>query len=448
LTISFVSLMTSVSAQQGLTVVEIWNNAMSVVDLAVSRDGSSIAVVNSTGLYFFDSHNPVARWWYLNGTTSEKFMSVAISANGHYVIVGNNTIGSIYYFDGGNFRTGLQSAGSWKWVSKHFVGDVERRTIDISDDGQFVVVGGTGDKVYYFFGCTSRVGIGNPWDWISEQQSGFIHAVDISPDGKYVAAGGLGSGVVFFADANVAGVSPRVPNWKSASNIFVVDVAVSHDGYAVAVAAADVSNPDTTLHYWANAKSLTGNPLNTWNRTILFGCVDASGDGDRVVAGTGMMIGSLHFWNDAKTLVGKDIAETWIRLPDELVFDVGTSDDGNIIAAVVPFTAVPYHAAGEPLFSNGPVGPGKVYFYTAAGDLFGNFTTSSGVNKLSMSGSGGITAVGGDGLRSLYVFEIPMAVGGEVIPVMGGGQFVSILLPLVLLAGAGCSLFLRKRRVQ
>lgn len=429
------SILPVLSAQQGLTVIELWNNAMPVDDLAVSRDGSYIAVVNSTGLYFFNSHNPVVRWWYLTtwGTTGEQFMSVAISGDGDYVIVGNNTKGAIYYFDGGDTRTGLQPSGSWKWVSKQFAisggnSDVERRTIDISDDGQFVVVGGTGSDVYYFFGCTSRSGIGNSWDWSSFRPA-LVDAVDMSPNGKYVAAGGASPGeVAFYADANVAGGASRTPTWYCERNIgHIVDIAVSDDGYAVAA----VSQPAPTLHYWSNAKSLTGQPLNTWNRTYGFGCVDLSSNGDNVVTGSSVT-GSLHFWDDARTLSGKDIAETWTRVPIESVYDVGINDNGNIIAAVVPF--------GD--------GPSEVYFYTGSGDLIAHFTHPPGLDKLSMSGNGGITAVGGKSTDSLYVFEIPIVVGGEVFPTLVAGQLVFYALSLVILAGAGCSLLLRRRRVQ
>jgi WD40 repeat protein len=420
------------AAAQG-SVVELWSNPMEVDDLAVSKDGFYVAAVNMTGLYFFASHSPSPRWWYLTTweTTGEKFMSVAVSGDGSYVVVGNNTLGSVYYFDKGTTRTGLQAAGTWKWVSKHFPtsggnSDVERRTIDISDDGQFVVVGGTGSDVYYFFGCTSRSGIGNSWDW-SSGVIALVHAVDMSPNGKYVAAGGVSPGLVaFYADANIPGGASRSPTWISTKDIEnIMDIAVSDDGYAVAAVSGSVPG---TLHYWANAKGLTGTPLNTWNRTYPFRCVDISSKGDSVVTGS-QVEASLHYWKGAGSLAGLDIPETWTRLDGNSIADVGINDEGTIIAAVIPY------GAGQ-----------GVYFYRSSGDEIGHFSTDSSLDKLSMSGNGGITAAGGGGTRSLHVFEIPIPVGGAVLIPNILGTLVPVLTVLVALAGTIGSLVLRRKK--
>jgi hypothetical protein len=62
----------------------LWNNTMSVYDVAVSRDGNYIAAVNGSGLYYFAANSSSPRWWENPPTY---FISVAISADGEYVAV-------------------------------------------------------------------------------------------------------------------------------------------------------------------------------------------------------------------------------------------------------------------------------------------------------------------------------------------------------------------------
>lgn len=430
------------TAAEGYSIDELWTNPMQVTDVAVSKDGNYLAAVNETGLYFFgwDSPNPI--WWYLN-SSGDNFLSVAISADGQYVIAGNSTNGAIYYFGGCLGRTGQQPSDGYTWVSQPFIyfgpagnNDVERRTIDISDNGEYVVVGGTGERVYYFIDCTTKSNTGVNWEWYSYTYLGLVHAVDMSPDGRYVVAGGpdwstgMQGEVLFFIDANAGSPGLRSPTWNNHTGLGpIVDVAVSDDGYSVS--AVSINLP-FTLYYWAGASGMSGsvNVNANWTRLHGFSSVDMSSDGQRVVAGfTELNVASLHYWDNARTLSGTNVAETWVRVPDLSVIDVGISDDGNLILAG---TGRPYSAL----------------FYTNDGTLIGNFTLDRQGIIVSMAGSGTSAAVGSVTIDTLYFFRITKtnAVGGDVLS-LDGLMLLAPYLAVTLVAGAVLAgVLLRMRR--
>jgi hypothetical protein len=295
--------------------------------------------------------------------------------------------------------------------------------------------------VYYFVNCTSKSGASQPFDW-SRGVIGFVETVDMSADGKYVAAGGptnwppTSDGfVAFFTDANV---QPYPPSYKwlarsTGSIECIFDLAVSDDGYGVVAVSLSIAE---TLYYWTDASHLSGDPNPNWTRLHNFSSVDMSSDGDEVVAGHGVLIASLHFWNAARTRTLADEPETWVNLAELPVLGVGISDDGNIIAATTfNATSLLY----------------EVYFYTSSAELIGSYALQSQDYLLSMSGDGHIVAVGG-GLAaedSLTVFAITRQtpVGGEIFP----PNIFELLVPYLLvlaLAIAGTAACLLRRRIR
>jgi hypothetical protein len=438
---------------------------MFVNDVAVSTDGQYIAAVNNTAIAFFSRGSSTPLWWY-NNIDAERFLSVAISADGDQVIVGNSSevggkTGSIYYFDNCHGRSGLQANDSYDWTSAHFFNamnpDVERRTIDISANGEFVVVGGTGDSLYYFRDCTSKSGAGENWDW----QLSFgdeILAVDMTPDGRYVAFGGgvfSGNGfVAFTGNADLLGPpGSHYINWTCVVGSWIIDIAISNDGYAVAA----VGNPVTTLHYWADAKSLSGTPqINTWNNTSPFSSVDVDSSGNRVVAGRGfyLPLTTLHFWDGARSMNGMNISETWTRLDGLAVSDVGIDDRGEVIVAtsqildgVIVATSQILDGVIVPTFRP-PIGHGfNTNFFTADGSLIANFTIDAPGWVVSVAGDGNTAAVGTFGLPgTLYIYGITIIVpvGGELLAVDKLAFFAPYMIVATLIVAAGALL---KRRV-
>ena len=363
----------------------LWNNSMSVYDVAVSRDGNYIAVVNDTGLYYFAWDNSTPKWWYL---WQNIFRSVAISANGEYVVAGDNS-GHLCYFNDSKTTTNERPSPTWESTSLY--GQIQRGTLDMSDDGEYVVVVGTGSSLYYFANCTARSSFGENPTWQKMFGVADFLAVDLSPDGRYVAAGGSAYGpngfVVFYKDANIMPY-PTEEAWFSSSSInsSIIDLALSDDGYAVV--ATDLVTLET-LYYWANATTLTGDPNATWKNEWAYSCVDMSADGDSVVAG-GNSPQIVHFWSNAREQEGTQEAN-WVRYQAPYnADDVAISDGSGIIAATTHTTTPDY----------------KAYFFKSDGSMIGEFDLLQYSPLVSMSGNGSITAIGGLGFDSLYVFRM------------------------------------------
>ncbi|MGB9676394.1 MAG: WD40 repeat domain-containing protein [Candidatus Bathyarchaeales archaeon] len=371
-------------------IIMLWNNSMSVYDVAVSTDGGYIAAVNETGLYYFEWNVSTPKWWY-SGTT---FLSVAISGDGEYVVAGDNS-GYLSYFNDSRATTGERSAPTW--TSQYLGGQVERGTLDMSYDGEYVVVGGTGITIYYFAECTTRSGTAENPTWVTGFLVDDFYAVKISPNGEYVAAGGRNSSiegfVVFYKDATTASGSYD-PLWICRSYIHapIIDLALSEDGYSVAaVDIGMVPEGTATLYYWANAADISVEPEPTWTRNVAFLCVDMSYNGAEVVAGTSPAGPcGLHFWANARERSGYNQAENWTRREGEIIRDVAISGNGGLIAA----------AAQAPDESNN-----TAYFFKSDGTLIANFDLPEFSPLVSMSGDGVINAVAGPGYDSLYVFQ-------------------------------------------
>ena len=394
----------------------LWTNPMEVFDVKVAGDGAHLAAVNSSpsGLYFFSYDNSTPVWWWLD--TADVPLSVAISFDGNQVAVGTST-GFVHYFDGCLLRSGVQ--GSETWRSIDLGGAIERRTIDMSDDGQIVVVGGTGDAVYYFAGCRARSGSTEATTWLDyPTQCLEIFAVDLSPDGQFIAVGGSkfapgGGFVAYYMQASTPPF-PKNEVWNARSSIAepISDIKVSDDGYSVAAVSGLIV---ATLHYWRNSAGLAGDPLDTWNNTLPYACVDTSADGNEVVAGKPLpAICGIHFWANARSLTGINVSESWSRHEGELVPDVAINKAGTVLAAV----AARFNAGTEYF----------AYFYRADGVSMGEFQLDSASDKVSMSNSGETVVVGGAVIDSLYVFiiQVPETVGGTIV--FGDLQVIAPLL--------------------
>jgi hypothetical protein len=365
----------------------LWNNSMIVYDVAVSKDGNYIAAVNGTGMFYFEWDNSTPKWWYLWQNT---FRSVAISADGEYVVAGDNT-GHLCYFNSSRATTGERNSPTW--MSAGLGGPIERGTLDMSDDGEYVALGGTGITVWYYAGCHERRTYNENKTWNNYLAAWDVLTVDISSDGKYVTVGGTNTSftgfVAFYVNASTVPY-PTEPFWSSWSSISnpIRDLALSDDGYAIVAVDQFAIR---TLYYWANAITLSGDPNATWTNNGAFHCVDMSADGNEVVAGTAPpIIGSLDFWADARERSGPDQAENWTRREDEIILDAAISDDGGIIVA----------SAEAPDMSNY-----TAYFFKADGNMIDKFDLPEYSPLVSMSGNGLTTAVAGPSFDSLYVFR-------------------------------------------
>ncbi len=404
---------------------------MSVNDLAVSKDGRYVVAVNGTGVYYYASENSNPRWWYL-AKLADSFVSVAISANGRYVVASNRTA-DILYFANSDTRTGLQASATWTGMTASI--RTNRDALDISDDGENVAAWTDcfDGHVYYYNASTTKTG-SRPWTWIDVNIPNTANTtyLDMSADGRYIAIGGKNNSegfVVFYKNANMSPF-PTAPNWDAWSRLGapIQDVKVSDDGYSVAA----VSSLFGTLYYWRNATTLTGDPPTAWNDTTPYSSVDIDSTGDKVVTGKPPISAcGIHFWSGARTLTGQDPPEAWIRHEGEAIADVAISDDGRVIATA-RCVQVPHVA----------------YFYYSDGTSIGEHNLQAFSDIVSISGDGGIVAIGGSPptTDSLYVFKIRLVVGGELLPTQAMTWSAQLAVATALLVSATLIGLRRQRR--
>ena len=160
--------------------------------------------------------------------TGEKFSSVAISADGEYIVAGAiisiESEGKVYLFSKDN------STPLWNYTVKGN-GNGLVRSVAISADGEYIVVGAYTDKVYLFHKDNSTP----LWTYNTEA----VSSVAISADGKYIVAGTRSkclrndgysclesvSEIHFFSNDN------SNPIWSYSTNSsHVSSVAISADG--------------------------------------------------------------------------------------------------------------------------------------------------------------------------------------------------------------------------
>ena len=95
-------------------------------------------------------------------------------------------------------------------------------SVSISSDGQYIVVGNDGNKVY-LFDSSSSIPL---WSYTT---NGWVRSIAISSDGNYIVAGDLAGGVYLFHH------SSSTPLWMYSSNNAIQEISISLDGqYIVA----------------------------------------------------------------------------------------------------------------------------------------------------------------------------------------------------------------------
>jgi WD40 repeat protein len=359
--------------------------------LAISADGKYIASSADDKVYLFDKDSSTPLWSY---TTGGEVHSVAISADGEYIVAGGS---KVYLFNKDN------STPLWNYTAEDTVG-----TVDISADGEYIVAGtsfpdGTvclfdnaGTLLWsydtgmnnlddiaisangeyfvvrdvnevYFFDKDSSTPL-----WIYSSENGVnVRTVSISVDGEYIVAGFEYDGLILFdKDSNT-------PLWSYESQA-VMQASISANGEYIAIANyiddwrvtlfdKDSSTPlwnyttddDTTNDDALRAVAISANgeyiaagsednkvyffdkdsstPL--WNYTtrnaVNYYSVDISADGEYIVAGIddpGMVY--LFEKGAPPTATIDSISPSPARFDDDVTFSgSGYDSDGTVIAS-------------------------------------------------------------------------------------------------------------------
>jgi len=385
----------------------LWFDGFGLNDIAISKDGQYVAAATiAQRVHFYSRSGDGTPLW--TSTLSEDTLSIAISADGDCVAVGTST--GVHFWKNARSLT-LNPTPDWRSKS---IGQIDRRCLDISDDGNYVVACGSGEEVFYWANAKSNSGSDISTTW-QRAFGAFIETIDLSSDGDYVAAG-VWRDVAYWKNARSLTGNPA-PTWFSTSpGDVIIDIAVSDDGNYVAAAGTAGPSP---LYYWANARSLSGDPMYTWDSApgVEFVALDMSSDGDSIFAGGYTATDDkVYFWTGSTTKMGT-INPTWTYTITPIV-DVSMDTVGDLMAA------------GD----NG----GNIHFFDRNGDKKWSQSLDTDMVSTSISGNGGTLAVATTGssawlLDTGYQSPIePAPVGGLTITI----NKLEIMTPYIALAVA------------
>jgi WD40 repeat protein len=473
------------------------DDTVGVTDIAVSKNGQYV-VAATTGpdgseVRFYDrvaSTDPKTPLWVAGGGSVLEIYAVAISADGESVVAafhlnltpqeqafslqqqqGPPEYGVVYW------KNAVTLAGNPDptWVSVNLGGPVCGRCLDMSDDGNYVVVdlNTLGDgSVFGIDLWTGAKGLNTfpegqkPTAWGAP--GAVFTSVDMSDDGNYVAAGvliqnnGLNGLVAYLKNTRTLTGLIENGNWISLVDGRVNDVAISDDGNYVAAATAGLP---ATVYYWAGAVSRVLNEAPgetpTWEGEtgVSFTSIDMSCDGNSVIAGAGFLLrdagagglatagaaptGGVYFWGGARGLTGT-APPSWTYPTVSTVSDVAINDAGTYMAAANDVAA---HYA---------------YFFDSSGALKWSeaYPLDSLVSSISISCDGGTLAVGTEGTLPVesggtaYLFDTgfstpccgPEPVGGVLMPANTFTVFAPWLAVIGLVGCVGVVAVVAKRR--
>jgi len=292
-----------------------------------------------------------------NYSTDSNALSVAISANGRYIVAGSQNH-MVYFFE--------NSSSQPLWVNGS-----AGSTLAMSSDGKYIVTIGIEKEIFLFNRSSSTPLWIYPTDnWISN--------LAISSDGNYIIAGGdseSGNNVYFFNVTNT--IDPLL--WKYITSDGIRSVAISSNGSYIAMG-SEYGNI-----YLFNKSSST--PIQIWSISGDIDSIAISSNGEYIVAGS--RDHNVYLFNRSSP------TPIWSYTTGGIVHSVAISSDGNHIVA-----------GGEYLVGSHTIG--KVYLFDKSSSTpLWNYTAESNVRSVAISSDGNYLVVGGSGtLRFTKVIHL------------------------------------------
>jgi len=376
-----VALMISAAYAPSVPPTLLWSDPTGAIDIALSANGQYVAAIVTDQVRFYGRSSSTPIW---TESIQDFLQTVVISADGNSVAASG--IGVVYFWANARSLTGSTNPATW--TSASLGGPISRKCLAISGDGNYVLAGGTGPNVFYWAGAKTKSGANTPTTWRTDI-GGRVEAVDISSDGNYVAVAynsGVGvNSVAYWKGATTLSGNNQAYAWHSAEPTGVVNsVVVSDDGNYVAAASYNGA-----VLYWANAKTLSDNPLSTWSSAVnYFEDLAMSSDGNSVIAGAVSPNMGVYFWGGATGRTGASQSPSWTHVTAGEVLRVVIDSAGDYMAAL-----------------NDILGPPRVYFFDSVGNLKWTFDPDDSGFGLSISGDGGTLAVGTQPPITSYLFE-------------------------------------------
>jgi len=262
-------------------------------DVAISEDGHYIIVGGENDyLYLYSNTSDAPIWTY---DALEDVLSVDISADGTYIAAGGFS-DRVYLFNR-TYSTPLWENNTGQDIS----------SVSISADGQYIVAGGKDNKVHLF----NRNDAEPLWSY---QGTGEFRVVTITSDGEYIAAGNSYEDKIYLFNK-----SSSTPEWSKNLSTFNKYLAMSSDGQYIACSTGDgracLFNRTSQKLIWE--QQFSGDPF-PWAVEE----VSISGNGQYFV-----------FYNNKFLYLANQSRILWKFELGTTLADVKISDDGKYIIA-------------------------------------------------------------------------------------------------------------------
>jgi hypothetical protein len=434
-----------------------WSTPDEVTDLAVSADGSLIAAATLEGIKVYDATGSLLWSWSQDNCD---LRAVRVSDDGNVVVAAleNTTSKTSHLLYWKNAKT-LRGHPQPIWGSEN-LGNlwIRHKLLDVSSDGNQVVVIADRRKVFYWNNALTLSGFNKPATWTDDPLDS-LENVDISDDGDITIIIGVFttydneiyhdhySVVVYKGCKSRTGIQGK--NYDLRFDFDGIDyysgrIALSDNGkYLV----ASLGMADRYCIYFFNT-SMVGDWAPQWsyelNGNEQVEALDISSDGNTIVAVTNELDG--------------------LSPCDLLIFQAAASKMGDVSSADYEFTLASHYTHRD--YDDVSVdGAGRLAAAGTGDYLFAvNATTGEPLwlyngtyTRVSMfvrvSEDGRVVASAGYEVDSLYYFTVyaPMPVGGYIIPAdtlmpasITSGTTVPLLI-LGLTAAAALTVAIKKK---
>ena len=264
------------------------------------------------------------------------------------------------------------SSSSSLW---NFTANRQVNSVDISDDGEYIVVG-IYDNQIYLFNRNSSIPL---WNYTTREA---VFTVAISSNGSYITAGSVDKNVYLFEKKS------NVPIWNYTTNGNIRSVSISADGSYIVAGSVD------NKIYLFNRTS----PIPVWEYTTgdRISYVKISSNGNYIIGSSDDNY--LYFFQRSSSI------PLWNFTSHDIFFSVGISSNGKYITAYSRDT--------------------NVYLFESSNNIpLWNYSTGNTDGKVAISADGNYVAVGAG--NGVYFFNrsnpIPLWNNSAIRPISFGG---------------------------
>ncbi len=438
-----------IESQAPSTIEPLWMYPMPAYDVAVSNDGSMVAVA-SNGVYVYNRYGDLL--WHWPNDSTINVTSIDITGDGNVVVAAIiNSTGSTYRVVYWKNARSLSGVPDPDWISSNIGSIIGPEALAVSDNGNYVVAVGTGYGVYFWNNTLSIPGgsVDVSPHYTNYSSPDPLEFTDISSDGMVIVAAGSQT-IMAYLNLPIT-TSPTIH--QEPIGCYVTGLDLSNDGSVFAFTCYCIEDSGSYVVYidtFAWEELWVSAPL--WEYAS---ALDMSEDGEHIVVSTNVHGGSafsVYVFHNASEKAEYYVPRGFNGLKES---DIGTRLVPEYVVPDYNFTDFDYpedDIYDVSISNNGGTiafGTGKsVYILNRKLELYSVYHgTDYTVSKIvKVSGDGRYVVSCGDTLDSVYYFKgiwpIPV-VGGEILkyvasitdklwlPVIGLLLATSILLSIV-----------------